>query len=82
MQRVLPTQMELTAPVRVYLASFLVSEGLLPTKAFLETVLLTRRSTQAHGPTGHSAAGSEVTVNDFKYVLSQVDTERKRPLSC
>lgn len=50
MQRVLPTQMELAAPVRVYLASFLVSEGLLPTKAFLETVLLTRRSAHPMDP--------------------------------
>jgi hypothetical protein len=32
MGRVLPTQMELEAPVQVYLAPFLVSEGLLPTK--------------------------------------------------
>lgn len=60
------TQMRLTAPVQVYLASFLVSSGTASyqaTKAFLKIVLVAGRSAQPHGPGGQSAAGNEVSSN-------------------
>lgn len=77
------TQMELTAPVPVYLASFLVSEGLLPTKPPKRS---SRQSWWLEGPYSPTDPDGKQgklkpevprtchVVNGVKYVLCQVDT--------